>query len=275
MERIVFAEGWQSYFDEYGLKSLDDFFGCEADLDILESSKRYVNAVSFGEGSQRKNFFIKRFRYCHLEDIFLGLNNFGRLRSQAACEYENASYLLNKGFGTYRPVCFGEQTTLGIERRSFVVTEELDGRALDCFVAENFEKLERPEKEQILKELGRTIRRIHDCDISLPDLYIWHLFIRENQSDQPAADKYAAAHKYEFAVIDLHRMKYRVKSRKEKIRNLARLDYSLLDEYFEEGLRRVLIAAYSGERDDSVFSKVRRGSAKLLKRRRPKPYTKL
>jgi hypothetical protein len=267
VERIFFAEGWQSYFDECGLKSFDDFFNCDADFNILKSSKRYVNSVSFGEGSQGKTFFIKRFGYCHLEDIFLGLHNFGRLYSQAACEYENAHYLLNKGFATYRPVCFGEQKILGIERRSFVVTEELNGQSLDCFVAENFEKLRMPEKEQILKELGRTIRKIHDCDISLPDLYIWHLFITKNQSDRSAT-----ADKYEFAVIDLHRMKYKVRSRKEKIKNLARLDHSLRDEYFDEGLRRVLIEAYSGRKAESLFSEVRHYSAKLLRHRRPKPY---
>ncbi len=267
MERIFFAEGWQSYFDEYGLKSFDDFFNCDADFGILESSKRYVNSVSFGDGPQRKTFFIKRFRYCHLEDIFLSLRNFGRLCSQAACEYENANYLLNNGFATYRSVCFGEQTIFGIERRSFVVTEALNGQSLDGFVAENFEKLERPEKEQILKELGQAIRRIHDCDISLPDLYIWHVFITKNQGGGSAT-----ADKYEFAIIDLHRMKYKVRSRKEKIKNLARLDYSLRDEYFDEGLRRVLIEAYSGGEAESLFSEMRQGSAKLLRRRRPKPY---
>jgi tRNA A-37 threonylcarbamoyl transferase component Bud32 len=261
VERIFFAEDWQSYFDKFGLKSFDDFFNCDVDFNILKTCKRYVNSVSFGEGSESKTFFIKRFGYCHLEDIFLGLYNFGRLYSQAGCEYENARYLLNEGFATYRPLCYGEQTILGIERRSFVVTEALKGQSLDCFVAENFEKLRMPEKEQIFRELGRTIRKIHNCDINLPDLYIWHLFITKEQSGG-----------YEFAVIDLHRMKYRVSSSKEKTKNLARLDYSMRDEYFDEDLRRVLIEAYNGKESELLFSEVRQGSAKLLRRRKPKPY---
>jgi tRNA A-37 threonylcarbamoyl transferase component Bud32 len=172
---------------------------------------------------------------------------------------------MKKGFGVYRPLCFGDRTTLGIERESFVVTEGLSSQSMDGFIVKNFEKLENSEKEQILKDLGKTIRRIHDCDISLPDLYIWHLFINKNQRGQ-----------YEFAVIDLHRMKYRVTSSNEKIKNLSRLDYSLRDEYFDENLRRVLIEAYTGdcsrEAVDSLFCKVRQGAAKLLRRRKQKPY---
>lgn len=262
MERIVFAQGWESYFEQNGIKLFDDFYYREANLKVLNHKKRCVNSVTIGEGAQQKTFFIKRFGYCHLTDIILSLHNFMQICSQSACEYRNANFLLEKGFGTYRPVCFGERTIGGIEQKSFVVTEKLGGESLDKYVAANFEHLERIEKEKILKSLGQMIRRIHDCDISLPDLYIWHLFITAKDGD------------YEFAVIDLHRMKYKVKSQNEKIKNLGRLDYSLRDEYFDEGLRRALIEGYDQKESDLLFKQIRRRSARLSKRRKTKRYTK-
>ncbi len=260
MGKIIYGDGWESYFKQNGLKSFDDFYYSKADMKILNSKKRYVNSLRLGQGAEQKTFFIKRFGFCHLTDILLSLHNFGGLRSQAYCEYVNANRLIKKGFGTYRPVCYSEKMFLGIEQRSFVVTEKLSGESLDSFVAGNFAKLGRIEKEQILKSLGETIRRIHDYDISLPDLYIWHLFISQKDN------------RYEFSVIDLHRMKYKVSSQKEKIQNLGRLDYSLRDDSFDEGLRRALIEGYDRRYSDRLFSEVRKYSAKLLKRRNVKRY---
>jgi len=252
--RIVYRQGWESYFGRYGLNTFEDFYYHNADLKVLNVSKRYVNKVSFGEGTNCKTFFIKRFAYCHLKDIILSISNFKRIRSQSESEYINANFLVEKGFSTYLPVCFGEQKKFGIEKRSFVITEKLDGESLSGFVRRNVGQIENSEKEKIIRAVGRTIRKIHDCNISLPDLYIWHLFLTKKSDD------------YEIAVIDLHRMKYNVTNTDEKIKNLGRLDYSLLDKYFDENLRRVLIEAYDPENCDSIFSQVRSYSAFLFRK---------
>jgi hypothetical protein len=69
-------------------------------------------------------------------------------------------------------------------------------------------------------------------------------------------------------------MKYKVSSQKEKIQNLGRLDYSLRDEYFDEGLRRIIIESYDKKNFERIFGEVRRYSANLLKRRKVKRYFK-
>ena len=264
MKKVVFADNWQSFFTRYGLKSFDDFFAIQADEQVLKASKRYVNSFTLGQQADKKTFFIKRFSYSHLKDIFFALYNFGSFLSQAACEWKNSHYLIEKGFSTYKPICYGEHTWRGIERKSFFVTEKIQGQCLTEFVAENFAKLNQSQKEKIIASLGKTIRKIHDAQISLPDLYIWHIFINEKQAGE-----------YEFAIIDLHRMKQK-NNLNERIRNLARFDYSLLAEYFDDKLRQLLIQSYIGDNHingmDCLAEKVRLYSSKISKRRNQKPY---
>ena len=47
--------------------------------------------------------------------------------------------------------------------------------------------------------------------ISLPDLYVWHIFLTTEM----------ASGKLEFAVIDLHRMKRNVTNKNEQLKNLV------------------------------------------------------
>ena len=260
MKKVIFADSWQSLFADNGLKSFDDFFALEADKEILNSKKRYVNSFTLGE----KTFFIKRFSYSHLKDIFFTLSNFGGILSQSACEWKNAHHLIENGFSAYKPICYGEDTWLGIEKKSFFVTEKLDCCCLTEFVAKNFPKLERSQKEKLIASLAGTIRKIHDTGISLPDLYIWHVYIDEKQAGE-----------YEFSIIDLHRMKQK-NNLNERINNLARFDHSLLGEYFDVQLRDYFIDSYIGDNPlkgmESFSEKIKTISAKLSKRRNQKPY---
>jgi hypothetical protein len=192
--------------------------------------------------------------------MFAGIQNFHRLLSQAEIEYQNANLLLDSNIETYHPACWGEHLILGIERHSFLITEELPFQCLTEFITEKWQDLESDEKERILTSVGKLTRKIHDCCISLPDLYLWHFFIREN----------------EFAVIDLTRMKHGVTNRKELLENLGRLHHSMKDKYFDESSRRLLIEAYAGGISDAEFvkllKKVKKYSAKISRRRNPKPY---
>jgi hypothetical protein len=103
--------------------------------------------------------------------MFFSISNFGRFCSQAACEWKNTNILLKNGIETYRPVCYGEQTRLGVERKSFFVTEEIQDRCLSDFIADNWSKLTGRQKEKIIVSLAKLIRRIHDAGISLPHDY--------------------------------------------------------------------------------------------------------
>ena len=71
----------------------------------------------------------------------------------------------------------------------------------------------------------------------MPDLYIWHIYIDEKENSG----------ELDFAVIDLHRMSRSIKSCSRKIKNLGRLHHSMIDEYFDDELRRLLIESYAAD----------------------------
>ncbi len=269
MDKIIFSENFEEFFAAWGLESFDDFYNYSAGQIINENTKRNVRVITFPVGDKSRTFYMKRFHEPHLKDMLFALRNFGKLYSQAACEWHNAKTLLNNGIRTYLPVCCGLRTTLGIERKSFLITAELQSICMTDFVKQNWSTLPVPQKEKIIVSLARTIRKIHDAGISLPDLYIWHIFIDEKKDPDGNS-------RYEFAFIDLHRMKNNFSNTREYIKNLARLDHSMLDEYFDENSRKLLLESYAGDNwpgDITTLAKeVKKHSNKISARRNQKPY---
>ena len=266
MERIIFADLWESFFAGYGLKSFDDFFGYSRGQTINTNSKRDVVMFTLGEGAKQKRFFMKRFHNPHFKDMLFTRGSFGGFCSQSRCEWENTNLLLSNGVDTYRPSCYGERTKWGIEKESFSITEELAGQCLTDFISANWPQLTQPQKEEIVAGMAKAIRRIHDAGISLPDLYVWHIFIKQSENSS----------RWEFAFIDLHRMSHNVTCRNKQIRNLGALDHSMVDKYFDESLRQLFFESYAGcdwpGDIDKMIAKAKRRSKAISRRRKPKPY---
>ena len=180
-------------------------------------------------------------------------------------EFELES-LLENNIETYRSVCFGQRVNWGIESESFFITEEIDGVCLTDWLAENYEKTDTRQKEAVMVSMADFIRRLHRAGVSMPDLYVWHLYML-NPIDPDDI---------KWAVIDLHRMSHSVKDSDKKIRNLGSLDYSMLDKYFTQELKKVFIKAYVKNdglfADDKVTKKMQKRSAQICKKRNKKEY---
>ncbi|MFH1719843.1 MAG: lipopolysaccharide kinase InaA family protein [Planctomycetota bacterium] len=237
MQRVVFADSWSQYFAESGLESFYDFFGYPAIETVGVNSKRNVVTFALGDGSGRRRFFMKRFFHPHFKDVFFARRNIGEFCSQGRFEWENARLLLDNGVGTYKPVCCSEQTRWGLETKSFCITEELRAECMTEFLRREWCHLERRAKERIMVSLAAFVRRIHALNIDMPDLYIWHIYVKEDgNSGEP-----------DFAVIDMHRMSRNVRISSKKMKSLGRLHYSMIDDYFDDELRRLLIQSYAAE----------------------------
>ena len=264
MVKIKFAKEWAQVFKKFGLESFDDFLNYSAGKVINKNKKREVVYMPLGKGPECKEFFIKRFFRPHFKDMLFTLRRFGRPCSQAECEWENANTLLRNGIDTYKPACYGSQMVYGLEKKSFFVTEKINGLCLTDFVAKNWSRLDRHQKENILTELAYTIRKVHSAEISLPDLYIWHFFIAESNGQ------------YNFTVIDLHRMRTNTASRRRRIRNLGAFDFSLSDKYFDDRLRTTFFNAYMGDNPDgqkeAFLREIKKRSRQLAHRRRRPDY---
>jgi tRNA A-37 threonylcarbamoyl transferase component Bud32 len=266
VQRIVFADSWSRFFSEFGIRSFDDFFEHLETDEIGSNKKRSVVTFNLGPDSQKKEFFMKCFFHPHFKDMLITRRSFGEFCSQARCEWENARLLLDNGVETYRPVCYGEKTKWGIENKSFIVTEKLQGQSLTDFVRQRWHNLQVQQKEQIIAGLAAFVRRIHALNVSLPDLYAWHIFLKENADNNG----------YDFAVIDLHRMSHNVTNKNIRIKNLGRLHHSMIDKYFDEKLKQLFVESYAANDWDgdvtNLTARVQKQSAAVSAKRKPKQY---
>jgi tRNA A-37 threonylcarbamoyl transferase component Bud32 len=243
VEKVIFSDdNRQKFFASFGLVSLDDFFDYAGGKIINQNRKRQVMAFSLGQGPERREFFIKRFLHPHYKDMLFSVLNFGRPCSQGYVEWANAGLLLENGIETYRPVCFGEEISCCLERKSFFVTQKLPGTCMTEFVIERWPGMGQAEKAEIAAALGRFISKLHGSGISMPDLYMWHIFI-ERDADNNSCN---------FAIIDLHRMKRKVTNRNKQVKDLAALFYSMLPEYFDDNLQQTFLESYAGDSSDNL-----------------------
>jgi hypothetical protein len=267
--KVEFAKDWAQVCKEVGLESLEDFFDFSAGKTINKNKKREVLAISLPAGGGEKEFFMKRFFKPHFKDMLFTIRNFGSLCSQAACEWKNIDILLQHGIDTYHPVCFGQEMYFGLEKKSFIVTEKISGIPLTDFVTANWLDLDQLQKEKIVTAMAKFVRKIHNTKISMPDLYLWHIFIKKAPlPDQITED--------DLAIIDLHRMRINISNRNARIRDLGALDFSMKEKYFDDGLREVFLNTYmaTADADERIaFSgKVKNRSRVLAGRRRRPDY---
>ena len=257
-ERIVFQGDCEQLFRSHGLTAVEDFFAYAGGRRINKNSQRQVLTFTL-DGAGDRGFFLKRFFRAHAKDMFFGWANTGRLCSQARFECDNALTLRRCGFASVIPVCFGEVMHLGFEKKSFLVTEKLPHQCMTDFVKENWPSFGADAKQTLITQLARTLRRLHDRRISLPDLYIHHIFIRKLTDE------------YEFAFIDLNRMSRNVLDPGAKIKDLGALFFSMISDYFDEQTKRDLLADYAGERSatggDRLYDRVDRRARVLASRR--------
>ena len=231
MDKIVFADSWESYFADLGLRTFNDFYDYAETTTVNENQKRNVQRLVLGQGPNRHTFFLKRFHSPHLKDMLAARRQFGRLVSQAGVEWRNARHLLDHGIATYQPVCMGQRTRWRLETDSFFITRELDAVCLLDFVVERWRGLDRQGQEKIITAMARLVQTLHKLDIVFPDLYVWHLFLH---AEGPPDD-------CRLSVIDLHRMAQGVRSERPKARDISRLCWSMVPEYFDADHKQFLL----------------------------------
>ncbi|MBN2271177.1 MAG: hypothetical protein JXN61_11220 [Sedimentisphaerales bacterium] len=261
MQRVVFAKFQEEFFGEAGLKSFADFYDYPGGTRIGENERRNVYKLTFGEGPDAKVLYIKRFKKPHLKDVLSARHNFGRLTSQAEVEWGNANLLLQNGIDTYKPACMGERTICGFESKSFIITEQLKSTCLLDFVITKWHTLERARQDRIVIAMAQLARRAHQVNISLQDLYIWHIFIDEDSLEDDCR----------MSVIDLHRMLRNIENPNKKIMDMAALYWSLSSDYFDDGHKDLLVATYTDEGwaggKEEILEKIRKREKVLDSRR--------
>ena len=257
MQRIEFEAAHEAVFGQNGLRTFEDFIGYDHGQTINRNEKRDVTILRLEAEGGPKVYFMKRFFSPHLKDMLFTVRNFGKLCSQAELEWRNAHILLDNGIETYRPVAWGADTCCGIERRSFFVTEKIEGRSLIDYLMEHWSGFDETTQTTLVAEMARFFRRLHQARLSLPDSYLWHLFVLEPIDPQQA---------YRFAIIDLHRMQINAAAARHAARNLGAFLFSLPDEWFDARLRELFIRTYL-EASDGMAGRNRQTFLDTLKKR--------
>ena len=261
MERVVFNEDARQLFLSAGLERVSDFVNYADGQAVNKNSKRHVVAFDLGQGDATRRFFMKRFVRPHFKDMLSSLRSFGRPCSQAHTETSNAEFLLENGIETYHPVCYGEQTVWGVEKVSFFVTSRIEGKSMTDFITKNWSHIPNSTQATIFADIGKLVRKLHQARISMPDLYIWHIFLLD-ESDSNGN---------RFALIDLHRMIRNTHSQHARLRDLAALFYSLPPRYFGEELKQAFLGGYLPDNSpiarDRLLAQIERRAEKITRRR--------
>ncbi len=263
MDKVVFAQSWEPYLARLGLTTFDDFYNYPETVAVNRNRKRDVLKLTLGEGADRRVFFMKRFHDPHLKDILATWHGRSGLTSQAGVEWRNSRHLQENGIGTYQGVCMGQRTRWGLEKASFFLTLELDAVCLLDYVVEKWQALDRDHQKRIVVAMARFARTLHGLNISLPDLQLWHLYLHTDGS---------------LSVIDLHRMIWPVHSERKKARDIGRLLWSLLPDYFDADHRQLLLDTYFADLDgasrQTLVRRIERFEATLNRRHTARRYYK-
>ena len=238
MVDISFEENYKDIFESIGISEFDDFYNFQDGNLINKNSRRNVIHMVFDILGRKTEFYMKRFHNPHLKDVLHTIVNHGSVCTQASSEYQYAQHLFENGIETYHPVCYGQKTLFGLERKSFFITKKIDGICLTDYITENWESIDRNQKENVVLAMGKIARKLHNARISMPCLFVWHLFLLNDA---------LADNRYEFAVIDLHRAKINMIMPCNYWRNLGDLYFSMSEERFDDDLRQILLDAYIAE----------------------------
>jgi hypothetical protein len=229
------------------LRSFDDWMDFKGGLTVDRNRKQNVVKLRLG-----KAYFLKRFTDPPMKDFLPGGIVGAAPPSHAVREVLAARALEGAGIKTYSIAAFGEAES-GLRRRSFLVTEELEGFIPLSGILAGLQGPgdARRARELIVPLLANAATAMHCAGIAHPDFYSTHIFVSEGWD--------------EIRVIDLHRCRIRRSlSLFDAVRDLTALNLTCRSPYISTCDRLRFLKLYYHR--DSVDKTVRRMAAKIEKR---------
>lgn len=129
-------------------------------------------------------------------------------KSKAQRSFEYAQHLEKLNIGTPKPIAYFEESTLLFFKSSYYVSEHLD---CDLTYRELTRDLNFPHHEEILRAFTRFTYQLHEHNVLFLDHSPGNTLIKLNDGD------------YQFYLVDLNRMNFKILSLEERIKNFARL----------------------------------------------------
>jgi serine/threonine protein kinase len=223
---------------------------------VIKDSRIRCAATFPVEGG--KTIFIKQFR------ILGGWEGFKYLirSSQAMREWLISRFLSQQGILTPEPLGMLERGKHGVLKESFFVAEALEeARDLLDFCKNRFHGSDqKEEKNQILRLLAKTVRKIHDSGLFHKDFHGGNFLI----TDEGSPSLY---------LVDFHQTRKQLKvSRAKRLWNIAQI-FSFLDFMLDNEAKKLFLLTYgqgralSGRNLDGCLGRMERMVQKIVKRR--------
>ncbi len=258
---FLVAEPFKDALAGLGLTSLDAVFTFDSARDLAKPSLgRFRRRLQFevvpAGAAQPVKIFLKRYDRPPVRQQLRHWLSHRRRGSFALQERETADRLRSAGINTPRTIACGEQWASLFERRSFLMTEEIeDSESLERKLPPCFDDPAPSPRREFICRLATFIRRFHETGCRHRDLYLSHIFCSDTG---------------QLTLIDLARASQPILRRRFQIKDIAQLHYSAPAGSFSRTDRLRFYRTYTGRprlsAQDRVFIRqVLRKAAKMAR----------
>jgi hypothetical protein len=259
-EMLITNEKYQRFLEDIGFTGFDAVWTFAGGEVIKQKKERTVVRVQFpcatsheaqhGQSTDGESvFYIKK----HCQRLSLWQRLQCLLRPAGPCgeglkEFYNYCRFRHNGLGTAFPVAAGIKFSSFSRADSFLITRDFSPLiALENIVLQHPATLQgaknREKKKNILREIARYARRMHDSGMNQKDFNATHILLHDLEAERP-----------QVALFDLQRVDHNTLNRfRWPIKALAELNYTLPPAVFDEDDRIFLFSAYKGKENLSVL----------------------
>ncbi len=170
---------------------------------VIHNSRNVIKKINTGDGT----FVVKNFK---------GMYLFNRLayslfrQSKAARSYLHSAMLNEKGIATPPHVAWMDCYTMGLLTRSYFISVFYPYRTLNQMI-DYYEIYDKSLKQKLLNEFAAFVKKLHKLDIYHEDLSVGNILVIRTLEG------------YDFALVDLNRIKFRPIEFVEGLHNFAKL----------------------------------------------------
>ncbi|MFQ5429837.1 MAG: lipopolysaccharide kinase InaA family protein [Phycisphaerae bacterium] len=186
----------------------------------LSPHRERVRMEVGASGGRTRVFYLKRYLRPPMREQLRRIAEVGLKHGSGWREMHFIKRLTLLGIPTLRAVAFGQKMRGVIEKKSFAITEAIDGQSLER-VAEAAARNPGAapawtQRREIIRQLAFITRRLHENRLYHRDLYLCHVFLANNTDGAVV-----------LRLIDLARMIEKPRNPDRwRIKDLAALDYS-------------------------------------------------
>ncbi len=172
---------------QVGMNSIDAVFSFDGGRNLAKDNLApHRSRIRFTLPDTGAACYLKRYDRPPVDRQVRNWIDHRRRISTAACDRRPVDLITAVGIGAARVVAFGEEWSGLVERRSFIITEEIaNARSLEDRLPEYFyhgsplENVDR--KRAFIKKLADFARRFHDTGLRHRDFYLCHIFMTADE----------------------------------------------------------------------------------------------